>query len=105
MAVLPGLDPTTMGWKQRGWYLPGEASDLFDGNGNAGPSIWVDGQVAGAWVQAPDGTIRLHWFRDVPTRVRDGVDAEVARLVGVVGDTRFTIRFPGVVHKALLAGG
>jgi hypothetical protein len=105
VAVLPGLDPTTMGWKQRGWYLPDEAADLFDGNGNAGPSIWADGQVVGAWVQAPDGTIRVHWFRDVPRRVRDAVAAEVARLVGVVGDTRFTIRFPGVVHKALLAGG
>ena len=23
VALLPGLDPTTMGWKQREWYLPG----------------------------------------------------------------------------------
>jgi hypothetical protein len=105
VALLPGLDPTAMGWKQRGWYLPDAAADLFDGNGNAGPSVWVDGQVAGAWVQLPDGSLRVHWFRDVPERVCASVDEEVERLVAVVGDTRFTIRFPGVVHKALLARG
>jgi hypothetical protein len=103
VALLPGLDPTTMGWKQRAWYLPDAAGDLFDRNGNAGPAIWVDGQVAGAWVQAPDGTIRTRWFLDVPAGVRDAVTREAGRLTAVVGDTRFTVRFPGEVHKALLA--
>ena len=103
VALLPGLDPTTMGWKQRGWYLPEAAADLFDGNGNAGPSIWVDGQVAGAWIQAKDGTIRIRWFVDVPDRARDAVAAETDRLGAVVGDARFTVRFPGAAHKALLA--
>ncbi|MEP7090608.1 MAG: winged helix DNA-binding domain-containing protein, partial [Nocardioidaceae bacterium] len=54
VAVLPGLDPTTMGWKERGWYLPSGAGDAFDQMGNAGPTIWVDGEVVGVWVQAPD---------------------------------------------------
>ncbi len=103
VALLPGLDPTTMGWKQRAWYLPDAAADVFDANGNAGPSIWVDGQVAGVWVQAPDGTIRTRWFVDVSDPARDAVAAEVDRLRGVVGDTRFTVRFPGLAHKALLA--
>ncbi|MGN6576151.1 MAG: winged helix DNA-binding domain-containing protein [Nocardioides sp.] len=103
VALLPGLDPTTMGWKQRTWYLSDAAAALFDANGNAGPSIWSDGRVVGGWAQAPDGTIGLHWFGDVPARVRAAVDAEVDRLVGVVGDTRFTVRFPGATHKALLA--
>ena len=44
-----------MGWKLRDWYLPAAAADAFDRNGNAGPTLWVDGRVVGAWAQAPDG--------------------------------------------------
>jgi hypothetical protein len=31
------------------------------------------------------------------------VTREAGRLTAVVGDTRFTVRFPGEAHKALLA--
>ena len=58
VAVLPSLDPTTMGWKSRAWYLPAAASEAFDRNGNAGPTIWVDGRVVGAWAQDRQGEIR-----------------------------------------------
>ena len=47
VALLPGLDPTTMGWKQRSWYLGGHGPALFDRNGNAGPTVWCDGRVVG----------------------------------------------------------
>ncbi|MDT7579858.1 MAG: hypothetical protein QOK35_1122, partial [Pseudonocardiales bacterium] len=34
VALLPGLDPTTMGWKDRSWYLdPEVAAGVFDRNG------------------------------------------------------------------------
>lgn len=102
VSLLPGLDPTTMGWKQRGWYLPSVAADVFDSNGNAGPAIWADGRVVGAWMQDPQGRIRTQYFADVPARTRKAVVAEVERLTDLVGDTRFTVRFPGVAHKALL---
>ncbi|MGZ8742477.1 MAG: winged helix DNA-binding domain-containing protein [Nocardioides sp.] len=102
-ALLPGLDPTTMGWKQREWYLPEAAADLFDRNGNAGPAIWADGRVVGAWAQAPDGEIRTRWFVDVPARTRRAVADEADRLTSLVGDTRFSVRFPGIAHKALLS--
>src|SRR5262249_6897073 len=35
-ALLPALDPTTMGWAERDWYLGPHKSALFDRNGNAG---------------------------------------------------------------------
>ena len=72
VAALPSLDPATMGWKQRGWYLPEAAADAFDRNGNAGPTLWVDGRVVGAWAQAPDGRMLTHYFEDVaaPRRAR-----------------------------------
>ena len=36
VAVLPGLDPTIMGWKERAWYLPAAAADAFDSGGQRG---------------------------------------------------------------------
>ncbi len=46
-ALLPTLDPTTMGWKEREWYLGPHGKVLFDANGNAGPTVWWDGRVVG----------------------------------------------------------
>jgi hypothetical protein len=103
VALLPGLDPTVMGWKERSWYLPAAAGDAFDRNGNAGPTIWVDGQVVGAWAQRPDGEVRLHWFTAVPARRRAAVEQRAAELASWVGATRFTVRFPGRVQARLLA--
>ncbi|CCB71631.1 conserved protein of unknown function (plasmid) [Streptantibioticus cattleyicolor NRRL 8057 = DSM 46488] len=40
-ALLPGLDPTAMGWRERDWYLdPGHIPHLFDRAGNIGPTVW-----------------------------------------------------------------
>ncbi len=103
-ALLPGLDPTTMGWKQRDWYLPAEAVECFDRNGNAGPTIWVDGQVVGAWAQARDGQIRTHWFAQVPSERRERVLQRAEELRSWLGSTRFSVRFPGRVNASLLAG-
>lgn len=45
-ALLPGLDPSAMGWQQRDWYLPPELrAPLFDGAGNIGPTVWWDGRI------------------------------------------------------------
>jgi hypothetical protein len=56
-ALLPALDPTTMGWKERGFYLGNHAELLFDTNGNAGPTAWWDGRVVGGWTQREDGSV------------------------------------------------
>ncbi|MCW2754714.1 MAG: hypothetical protein JWQ32_2125 [Marmoricola sp.] len=56
-ALLPALDPTTMGWKQRDWYLGPHADALFDRNGNAGPTAWWCGRIVGGWRQDDDGTV------------------------------------------------
>jgi hypothetical protein len=103
VAVLPGLDPTVMGWKERAWYLPAACADAFDRNGNAGPTLWVDGRVVGAWGQAPDGSLRTHWFLDVPAARRRQVEAELDRVRDLLGDTRVSMRFPGRIHARLLA--
>jgi hypothetical protein len=104
VALLPGLDPTTMGWKQRDHYLdPALVPRLFDRNGNGGPTIWVDGAVAGGWVQRKDGTIALKLLTDVGAEARAQVDAAAHALETLLGEVRFTVRFPAPMAAELLA--
>lgn len=80
-ALLPVLDPTTMGWKQRDFYLdPADAPFLFDANGNAGTTAWWGGRIVGAWAQQPDGTVRVTYRSDPGPRARAALAAEAARL-------------------------
>lgn len=102
VALLPALDPATMGWKQRSWYLPEAALEAFDSVGNGGPTIWVDGRIVGAWAQDKQGQIHLHYFERVAAVRRREVDARVADLKAMVGDTRFAVRFPGGIHARIL---
>jgi Winged helix DNA-binding domain len=104
VALLPGLDPTTMGWKERAWYLPAGCADTFDRMGNAGPTVWVDGQVVGAWAQAPDGEIRTRFLQDVGDDQRAAVAERARELAKLLGGTRFTVRFPSPASVNLLAG-
>ena len=102
VAVLPSLDPTTMGWKQRSWYLPDAAAEAFDRRGNAGPTLWVDGRVVGAWAQTKDGELPTHYFEAVAAARRREIDDRLAVLRETVGATRFTVRFPGLIQARLL---
>ena len=71
--LLPGLDPSTMGWKQRAFHLaPDDVALLFDRNGNGGPTAWVDGRIVGGWHQRADGEIALHLTADVGAEARAG---------------------------------
>jgi hypothetical protein len=102
VALLPGLDPTTMGWKQRDWYLcDALAKHVFDGNGNAGPTVWADGQVVGAWAQRADGEIAIQWCQPVSATHERLAAGEVERLRGVIGDARFRVRFPSPLSRIL----
>ena len=68
--LLPALDSTMMGWRDRGWYLGPHRGPLFDRTGNAGPTVWVGGRAVGAWSQRDGG--------DVVTRVLEPVDRATA---------------------------
>nr|WP_226353013.1 crosslink repair DNA glycosylase YcaQ family protein [Pseudonocardia sp. ICBG601] len=104
VALLPSLDPSTMGWKARGWYLPAEvAPELFDRNGNGGPAVWVDGRIVGTWVQRPDGEIATLLLAPVTARARTQVRDAAQRLREFLGDARFSTRFPAPAQPRLLA--
>jgi hypothetical protein len=92
-ALLPTLDPTTMGWKERDWYLGRHGPTLFDTNGNAGPTVWWEGRVVGGWSQRRDGEIALGLLEDVGRDARAAIDVEVARLHAWIGDVRFSPGF------------
>lgn len=80
-ALLPTLDPTTMGWKQRAHYLdPADVPHLFDYAGNAGTTAWWDGRIVGCWVQDTDGSVRVALLRDPGRAGRAALDREAARL-------------------------
>lgn len=102
VALLPSLDPSTMGWKQRSWYLPDAAGEAFDSAGNGGPTIWVDGRIVGAWAQDKQGEIKLHYFERVASDRRREVTSRAAEISTMVGGTRFSVRFPGSIHARLL---
>jgi Winged helix DNA-binding domain len=92
-ALLPTLDPTTMGWKERSWYLGEHGPTLFDTNGNAGPTIWWEGRIVGGWSQRKDGEIVLGLLEDVGRDARAAIDAEAERVRHWVGDARFSPGF------------
>jgi len=94
VALLPSLDATTMGWASRDWYLGPHRPALFDRNGNAGPTIWVDGRVVGGWAQRKTGEIATRLLEDVGTEVADAIAEEAARLAAWIGPVRVTPRFP-----------
>jgi hypothetical protein len=100
-ALLPTLDPTTMGWKQRDWYLGPHAAVLFDANGNAGPTVWWDGRVVGGWSQRADGEIVFELLEDVGDDAVRAVEAEVERVAAWLGDVRFAPGFLPPFQRAL----
>ncbi|HET9242394.1 MAG TPA: winged helix DNA-binding domain-containing protein [Gaiella sp.] len=100
-ALLPTLDPTTMGWKEREWYLGPHASVLFDTNGNAGPTVWWDGQVVGGWSQRSSGEIVFELLEDVGRDAVAAIEAEAARLQQWLGDVRFSPSFLPPFQRAL----
>jgi len=84
--LLPSLDPTPMGWKERGWFIPEDPAPFYDRSGNVGPTVWWGGEVVGGWAIRPDGRIatRLVVERgaDAERAVTDAADALQARLEG-----------------------
>jgi hypothetical protein len=92
VALLPALDPTTMGWVGRDWYLGGHGPALFDRTGNAGPTLWWEGRVVGGWAQRKDGEVVTRFLEDVGREAELQAAAEAARLGRWIGEVRIAPR-------------
>jgi hypothetical protein len=102
-ALLPALDPTVMGWKERAWYLGEHAPALFDRSGNAGPTVWWNGRIVGGWVQRKDGEVVFRLLEDVGAEATAAVAAEAERLAEWLGETRVLPRFRTPLERTLSA--
>ncbi|HEY6748275.1 MAG TPA: winged helix DNA-binding domain-containing protein [Mycobacteriales bacterium] len=100
-ALLPGLDPTTMGWQDRGWFLSEHARALFDTNGNAGPTLWWDGRIVGGWAQRKSGEIVLRFLEDAGAEARAAAEGEADALRQWLGEVRVVPRFRTPLEREL----
>ncbi len=100
-SLLPALDPTTMGWAARDWYLGEHRQALFDRSGNAGPTVWWDGRVVGGWAQRRDGEIAFRLLEDIGSDGRNAVEMAAARLQTMFGPVRVTPGFRTPMEKEL----
>ena len=98
-ALLPTLDPTTMGWFDRDWYLGPYKEQLFDGTGNAGHTVWWDGRIVGGWRQGEAGEVELQLLEDVGSQGLLALEREAARLTKWFGGVRVLPRFPSPLSK------
>ncbi|KJK53589.1 winged helix DNA-binding domain-containing protein [Streptomyces sp. NRRL F-4428] len=105
VALLPGLDPTSMGWRHRAWYTdPAHTAALFDRNGNIGPPIWWNGHIIGAWAQHVGGHINHHLLTDPGTAARAAVHTEIERLTAFLATTCVTPAYRTPLERRLAQG-
>ncbi|MHA7246841.1 winged helix DNA-binding domain-containing protein [Arthrobacter tecti] len=101
-ALLPPLDPTTMGWQQRDWYLSEQrTADLIDSAGNAGPTAWWDGRVVGGWRQDDHGVVELQGLEDIGHEARTALEQEAERVTEWCDGVRVILTHPTPLARRL----
>jgi hypothetical protein len=107
-SLLPVLDPTTMGWKARDFYLGTHGPELFDSNGNAGTTAWWNGRVVGCWVQDQAGVVQVVLLEDPGSKARKALQNEADRLTDWLEGNRVSTVYPssamrtaGAVHLGI----
>ncbi|MFI6981200.1 winged helix DNA-binding domain-containing protein [Embleya sp. NPDC050154] len=100
--MLPALDATPMGWKERDWYITPELRErLFDRMGNIGPTVWWNGRVVGGWATRADGEVVWRALVDLPPEAVKAIEAEAARHTSWLSGTCVTPRFRVPLEREL----
>jgi hypothetical protein len=84
--LLPELDPTTMGHKERAFYLGSHAPQIFDTAGNGGQTAWWDGRIVGGWFRRADSSIDIIPLEPLTRAARRALDARAEELAAWLGD-------------------
>jgi hypothetical protein len=100
VALLPVLDPTVMGWKQRDFYLGPHRDQLFDRSGNAGTTAWVNGRVVGCWLQDAAGVVHVRLLEPVAKKAVRALEAEAERLTGWLAGVRVATVIPSPAMRS-----
>lgn len=103
VALLPALDPTVMGWTDRSWFLGEHKESLFDTNGNAGPTIWLNGKVVGGWGQRATGEIAVKLLEDVGKEASTEIAAQADQVARWLAGVRVIPRFRTPTERQLSA--
>jgi hypothetical protein len=98
-ALLPGLDVTTMGWQDRDWYLGAHKDQLFDRNGNGGPTAWCDGRIVGGWGQDADGRVAVQLLEQLDAKSSKALSRKANELTDWLDGVRVNARFPSPLSK------
>jgi len=101
VVCLPALDPTSMGWKDREWYVGDHAAELFDRNGNIGPTIWADGKIVGGWASRADASIAMELFEPLSPAHTRLLDQRLHDLEEFVDGVPIKPSFPTPQQKRL----
>ncbi|MDT5400694.1 MAG: hypothetical protein QOK33_3925 [Mycobacterium sp.] len=102
-ALLPGLDVTTMGWQDRDWYLGEHKAQVFDRNGNGGPTAWCDGRIVGGWGQDADGRVVVQPLEKLDAKSSKALSCKAKDLTDWLDGVRVNARFPSPMSKSALA--
>lgn len=101
VSLLPGLDPTPMGYTDRAWFLGAHGDALFDRNGNVGPTVWLDGRIVGGWATDASGVVRTRLLEQVGARATEAVAHEAAALTRWLDGVSVTPRFRTPLERTL----
>jgi hypothetical protein len=88
-----------MGWAGREWYLGPHKEQVFDRNGNAGHTVWLEGRIVGGWRQLEGGAVQLQLLEDVGTDGLALIEAEAERLDAWLAGEIVAPRFPSPLSK------
>ncbi|TYQ07424.1 UNVERIFIED_ORG: winged helix DNA-binding protein [Gordonia westfalica J30] len=91
--LLPELDPTTMGFKERAFYLGDHGPEIFDSVGNGGQTAWWDGRIVGGWYRRDDNSIAIHPLEPLPADARRKLDERAEELAAWLGDGSMKIGY------------
>ncbi|GAA1481129.1 winged helix DNA-binding domain-containing protein [Gordonia sinesedis] len=104
-ALLPELDPTTMGHKVRDFYLGPHAARLFDSAGNGGQTAWWDGRIVGGWYVRDDGSVAIYPMERLDRTARRALDDRAAELTAWLAGARPTIGYAAPFMREIAPAG
>ncbi|MCT1367225.1 winged helix DNA-binding domain-containing protein [uncultured Kocuria sp.] len=99
-ALLPALDPASLGWKDRDFYLDADFSgSVYDWAGNPGTTAWWDGRIVGSFVQDAAGVVELILGSDPGRVARRELENQARRLEEWLDGERVTAIYKAPITK------